>query len=87
MQSQEILYGPKQSPRAWYHCINLFFINEGFCCSKVDHSLYIKHTGEYLLVTIVYMDDLVILVSNVTQLKWLKLELEKEFELSDLKEL
>lgn len=33
------------------------------------------------------MDDLIILTSNITQLKWLKLELEKEFEMSDLGEL
>ena len=33
------------------------------------------------------MDDLIILASNVTQLKWLKLELEKEFEMSNVEEL
>ena len=37
--------------------------------------------------TIYYVDDLIILASNITQLKWLKLELEKEFEMSDLGEL
>ena len=43
--------------------------------------------GKYLLVAILYIDDLIILESNVTQLKWLKLEFEKEFEMSDLGEL
>ena len=33
------------------------------------------------------MDDLIILASNVTQLKWLKTELEKKFEMSNLEEL
>ena len=33
------------------------------------------------------MDDLIILTSNVSELKWLKSELEKEFEMSDLGEL
>ena len=60
------LYGLKQSPRAWCHRINSFFINEGFCRSQVDHSLYVKQTGEYLLVAILYVDDLIILASNVT---------------------
>ena len=36
---------------------------------------------------ILYVDGLIILVSNVTQLKWFKLELMKEFEMSDLGEL
>ena len=35
---------------------------------------------------ILYMDDLIILASNITKLKWLKLKLEKEFEMSDLEE-
>jgi len=81
------LYGLKQSPRAWYHRIDSFFINEGFYRSQADHSLYIKQTGEYILVAILYVDDLIILASHVTQLKWLKSELEKEFEMSDLGEL
>ncbi len=84
---KKALYGLKQSPRAWYHRIDSFFIKEGFCRSQADHSLYIKQTGEYLLATILYVDDLIILASNVTQLKWLKSELEKEFEMSDLGEL
>lgn len=60
------------------------FVKEGFCRIKVDHSLYIKQTIEYLLVAILHMDDLIILASNATQLNLLKLELEKEFEMSNL---
>ena len=41
--------------------------------------------GEYLLVAILYVDDLIILVNNVIQLKWLESELEKEFEISDIR--
>ena len=55
--------------------------------NQTDHSLYVKQMGEYLLVAILNVDDLIILASNVIQLKWLKLELEKEFEISDLGEL
>ena len=42
----------------------------------MDYSLYVKQTGKYVLVTILYMDDLIILANNVIQLKWLKSELE-----------
>jgi hypothetical protein len=38
-------------------------------------------------VTTLYVDSLIILASNATKLKWLKSELEKEFEMSDLGEL
>jgi hypothetical protein len=43
--------------------------------------------GDYILVTILYVDDLIILSSDVTKLKWLKSQLEKKFEMSDLGEL
>ena len=53
----------------------------------MDHSLYVKQTGGYLLVKILYVNDLIILVRNVTQLKWHKSELKNEFKMSDLGEL
>jgi hypothetical protein len=43
--------------------------------------------GEYLLIMIIYVDDLIILANNVNILKWLKSRLEDEFEMSDLGEL
>ena len=43
--------------------------------------------GEYFLAAILYVDNLIILARNVTQLKWLILEFEKEFAISDLGEL
>ena len=75
----------KQNLRAWYFRIDSFFINEGFYRSQADHSLYVKQTSEYLLVAIFYVNDLIILTSNVTQLKWLNLELECFFEMSDFR--
>ena len=36
---------------------------------------------------ILYADNLIILARNVIHLKWLKLELEKEFKMGDLGEL
>jgi hypothetical protein len=49
--------------------------------------LYIKQTSDYIFVIILYVDDLIILSSDVTKLKWLKSQLEKEFKMSDLGEL
>ena len=60
------LYRLKQSPRAWYQRINSFFINKDFGRSQMNHLLYVKQTSEYLLVTILYVDDLIIFASNIT---------------------
>ncbi len=81
------LYKFKQSPRAWYQRIDMFFTHEGFSRSQADHLLYVKQTGEYLLIVIIYVDDLIILTSNVSILKWLKSRFEDEFEMNDLGEL
>jgi hypothetical protein len=43
--------------------------------------------GEYLLIMIIYVDDFIILASNVSILKWFKSRLEDEFEMSDFGEL
>ena len=84
---KKVLYMLNQSLMMWYHYIVFFFINEGFCKSQADHSLYFKQTGKYLLVTILYVDDVIILAKNIIQLKWLKLELKIIFEISNLIEL
>ena len=81
------LYGLKQSPRAWYQRIDAFFTKEGFTRSEADHSLYIKQTGEYLLIVLIYVDDLIILASLLAKLAWLKAKLNEEFMMSDLGEL
>jgi hypothetical protein len=44
---KKTLYGLKQFPRAWYHSINSFFINKGFCRIQADHLLYVKQMGGY----------------------------------------
>jgi hypothetical protein len=81
------LYGLKQSGRAWYECIHIFFVNKGFTRSHADHSLYVLQTCHYIVIVIIYVDDLIILASNVDVINELKASLESEFEMSDLGEL
>ena len=37
--------------------------------SQMDHSLYIKQRSELLLVVILYVDDFIILASDIAKLK------------------
>ena len=87
MQVEESLYGLKQSPRAWYECIHAFFIKEDLVRSHVDHSLYVVQSSTYIVIVIIYVDDLIILASDMTKLMEFKAKLEKEFDMSDLGEL
>ena len=56
---KKIVYNLKQSPRAWYHQINSFFINGSFSRSQINHSLYAQQSSGFLLVVILYVADLV----------------------------
>ena len=55
--------------------------------NQTNQSLYVKQTNEYLLITILYVDNLIMLASNVIQLKRLEAELEKKFRMRDFLEL
>lgn len=57
---KKIVYNLKQSPRAWYHRIDSFFINRSFSRSQIKHSLYTQQSGEFLSGVILYVDDLII---------------------------
>jgi len=63
----KVLYMLKQSLRAWCHRIDFFYVNKGFCGSQANHFIYVKQTSE--IVEILYVDDLIIWASNVSQWK------------------
>jgi hypothetical protein len=84
---KKALYGLKQSGREWYHDIDGTLISNGFVKSQADHSLYVKQSSEYLLIVIVYVDDLIIMASSMKHMEDLKASLMKQYEMSDLGEL
>ena len=47
---KKTLYGLKQAPRAWYDRLRSFLITSGFDIGKVDTTLFIKRTNNYILV-------------------------------------
>jgi len=67
--------------------VDALFINLGFIRSYVDHSLYIKQISEYLMIVIVYIDDLIIITKNMRKKEEVKAILKKEYDMSDLGEL
>ena len=80
------LYCLKQSPRAGYECIHAFFVKEGLVRSHANHSLYVVQSSTHIVIVIIYVDDLIILASDITKLMEFKAKLE-EFDMSDLREL
>jgi hypothetical protein len=70
------LYGLKQSGRAWYECIHIYFVNICFTKSHADHLLYVLQTCHYIVIVTIYLDNLIILASNVEMINELKASLE-----------
>ena len=79
------IYGLKQSPRAWYGKIHLFFIANGFIRSEEDHSFYIHESRS--LIILLYVDDMVLAASSSESIPWAQGSLSREFETTDLGEL
>ncbi|WVZ51167.1 hypothetical protein U9M48_002333 [Paspalum notatum var. saurae] len=78
------LYGLRQAPRAWYAKLDASLVALGFQRSASEHAVYTRGKGAHRLIVGVYVDDLIITGSNVTELKQFKEEMKSTFQMSDL---
>ena len=77
------LYGLKQAPCAWYTWIDSYFTRLGFSKSEADPNLYQIVVEGKLLISILYVDDLILTGDELLILSC-KEDLAKEFEMKDL---
>ena len=54
------LYGLKQAPWAWFSWLSSKLIQLGFIISRSDTFLFIYHTSDYLMLVLIYVDDIII---------------------------
>jgi hypothetical protein len=80
---KKALYRLKQAPRAWYGRIDSFLQSLGFSKSIADPNLYIKIVQNYLVILVLYVDDL-FLTGEENLIAQTKRELSAEFEMKDL---
>lgn len=78
------LYGLRQAPRAWYTQLNKSLEKLGFIKCPLEHAVYTKREGEESLIVGVYVDDLIITGTNVSNIVKFKAEMSREFDMSDL---
>ena len=79
------LYQLKQAPRAWYSKMDAFLISQKFERCKSDCNVYMKKKEGFLLLVVLYVDDLLITSSSATGLSRIKSALNKEFTITDLR--
>lgn len=60
------IYGLKQSPRAWFDKFSSLLLQAGFNRTVSDYSLFVKSSFWGLELLIVYVEDIVISVSDAT---------------------
>ena len=56
------LYGLKQAPKAWYANIDGFMLSLSFVRCKSDPNVYLKLIHGYLMIIVIYVDDLLIII-------------------------
>ncbi|KAM2907145.1 hypothetical protein COP2_046815 [Malus domestica] len=80
----KVIYGLKQSPRAWYAKLSSVLEVAGFKRSHADSSLFVRNGVQGKLVVLIYVDDLIITGDNMDELEALKRSLHQQFAIKDL---
>lgn len=78
------LYGLRQAPRAWYSRLNKYLKELGFEKCPYEQAVYTKKEGDECLIIGVYVDDLLVTGSSVSNIMKFKAQMNMEFEMSDL---
>jgi len=77
----------KQAPRSWYERLGSFLTEQSFTRGQVDKTLFIKKVNNELLIVQIYVDDIIFGATNETLCKEVSCCMQKEFEMSMMREL
>ncbi|GAU46965.1 hypothetical protein TSUD_143070 [Trifolium subterraneum] len=85
LKLNKALYGLKQAPRAWNKRIDQFLVMQGFVKCSVEYGVYVKHSDDkHMLIICLYVDDLLVTGSSLTEIENFKSQMQSEFEMTDL---
>ena len=81
------IYGLKQSPRRWNKRFDNFMISQGYTRSSFDPCVYQKRVSNSIfgwIILVLYVDDMLILAKDQSEVDKLKAQLSSEFKMKDL---
>jgi hypothetical protein len=81
------LYGLKQTPRAWFDRFRCALCAMGYKECNGDHTIFYRHFGWWITILAMYVDDIIITGDEVVEIRHLKDNLSKQFEVKDLGQL
>lgn len=84
---RKVLYGLKQAPRAWNERLDSYLLQKGFKRGKANYHIYIRFEKDNLLITIVYVDDIIFGRNDDEINHKFSQDMSKEFEMSMIREL
>ena len=88
MQTKEVPYGLKESPRTWFNRLTKVVKKYGFIQCQEDHTIFVKHSKEgKMTMFIVCVDDIIITEDDEDEIGNLKKLLAREFQIKDLGQL
>ena len=79
------LYGLKQAPQQWYLKFDRFMQEHGYNRCNSDYCVYFKRLDDdsYIILCF-YVDDMLVVGSNMDHIKGLKCQLAHAFAMKDL---
>lgn len=84
---QKMIYELRQAPRAWFEQLITTLISWEFVNRKGDSSLIILKTKSAVIILLIYVDDILVISSNISDLKRFIAKLNLIFSLKDLGDL
>lgn len=86
-QVEEALYCLKQSPKVWFKCFYTAMVVKGYTLCQADQALFVKRKKGKITTLIVYVNDIVITGNDEAEIRGLKHNLARAFEIKDLVQL
>lgn len=80
------IYGLKQASRVWNDRFNQFVTRIGFRACENDSCLYFRNKTKNKVFLLLYVDDIIIMSTDLSEINVVKGLLNKEFEMVDLGE-
>lgn len=84
---QKSLYELKQASRQWYAKLSDSLISIGYTHFVADYSLFTKVHNSSFTALLIYVDDIVLVGNDLSEIQYVKTFLHKCFKIKDLRSL
>ncbi|KAJ9567517.1 hypothetical protein OSB04_003483 [Centaurea solstitialis] len=78
------LYGLKQAPKQWHEKFDQTLLSQGFQINECDKCVYVKQYKNTCVIICLYVDDMLIMGTNLDVINQTKTMLNSSFDMKDL---